>query len=491
MSGERTDATSGERPDAAPEPADSGDAPDRLALVREEPQVKLWLAVGGLALVLTVVAFLAVEPPPPDHLTIATGGPGGAYYVYGQRYRTRLSTDDVHLELLESAGSAENLAVLRSGEADLAFLQGGTEPGPGSGVVALAGLYVEPLWLFHRGDLDLERLGDLQGRRVAVGPAGSGTQVLARHLLGANGVDDESATLVVAPLREAMAALRAGEVDASFMVDSATAPLVLELLRDPTVGVMSFERAPAYARRYAFLTNVTLPRGVVDLARDLPAEDVALVAPTAILAAREDLHPAIQTLLLSTAHAVHERPEGHLVAGAGAFPTRELTGRLPVSEPASRYFREGPSFLFRWLPFWIASLIDRLKFMLLPLLTLVLPLVRIMPPIYRWRIRSRIYRWYQLLRAVDQRLNAGDSPEQLSGHVARLQRLELELISEVQVPLSYMEELYNLRLHLKVVLQKIDELRASRDRATGAEPPRPASGRVGPLGPLPEDPPST
>ncbi len=407
--------------------------------------IRVYGPVLVLVLVAFIVAFQFIKPAPPDRVVLATGGEQGAYHAFGKRYQSILAEQGIELVLRPSAGSAENLSLLRSGEADVAFVQGGSvKPGEVGGLHALGSLYFEPLWLFYRAEREVRRLGDLRGLRVAVGAQGSGTRQLAAQLLGANGISTSDISLQPLGGQAAAAALRAGEVDAVLLVSGVTAPAVQALVNTPGVRLAGLDRAAAYARRFRFLSELSLPEGSLDLAANLPPSDLKLVAPTAALVAGPALHPAIADLLLVAATRIHG-PGGTFEA-VDAFPSPAYT-ELPLSKEAERYYQFGPPLLQRYLPFWLASLVDRLKVMLLPLIVLLLPLIKIMPPIYSWRMRSRIFRWYRELERIDLALYDGHDRAALGDD---LDALEQEVV-QVEVPLSFANQLYHLRQHIDLV----------------------------------------
>ncbi len=415
-----------------------------------------WLAIyAPLLLVMLagfVVAYQFVEPAPPRTFTLATGGVDGAYHLYGQRYRDLLARDGVTVELRNTAGSIENLSLLRSGEVDAALVQGGLAlASDAESLEGLASLYHEPLWVFHTLGDDLADLRGLKGKHLAVGGEGSGTRAVALALLARNGVDAVSAVLRDTGGAAAVEALRGGVVDAAFLVAAPSAPLVAELLRDPDIQLLGFARAPAYTRQFDYLSQVTLVAGQVDLAAGVPAVDVPLVAPTANLVATAEFHPALVTLLLQAASTVHAAGDGF--TARGVFPSTQNLD-LPLNDAARRYHASGPPFLQRFLPFWAATLVDRLAVMLVPLLTLLLPLFKVLPPTYRWRVRSRIYRWYRDLRRVEQRIFGGADAETRAWADGELDRIEAE-VSQINVPLSYTDQLFNLRLHIRFVRREL------------------------------------
>jgi TRAP transporter TAXI family solute receptor len=401
-----------------------------------------------------LIAYQFVDPAPPGEFSIATGQSDGSYYSFGNRYKEFLAQHDITLNVVTSAGSIENLQQLKGGSVDAAFVQGGiASEKSGQNFTFLGSLYFEPLWLFHRSDLPMAQLSALRGKRVAIGPEGSGTRVIALQLLQDNGIDSKSAELLSLAGKEAVQALADDKVDAIFLVTSAKSPLIEQLLRTHGIQLMSFDRAEGYARKHPFLSPISLPEGAIDMAANIPAKTTWLLAPSATLVARKDLHPALQTLLLQAASQTHS---GHgLFEKPGQFPS-PLYGDLPISEDAKRFYRSGPPFLQRYLPFWAATMVDRLKVMLLPLLALLLPLFKVMPPVYRWRIRSRIYNHYKKLTVVDQQLHQAASKDEIKVCIATLADIERE-VRQTHVPLSYAEELYELRTHLALVQSLAEE----------------------------------
>jgi TRAP transporter TAXI family solute receptor len=422
-----------------------------------------------VAVVLAAVVALTwqfVEPAPPHTVVIATGSASGAYHAVGRQYAEHFSAAGLELVVRETAGSLENYALLGTPDSgvDVAIVQGGTAPAEKERrreLVALASLYLEPVWVFYRGEPGLDRLGQLAGKRIAIGAKGSGMRALALELLGTGGALDQKlgTTLVDLGGKEAAAALREGTVDAALFVFAPTAPLLAELLAMPGVRLMSFEQANAYARRFRYLSPVTLHRGSLDIARDLPDRDVRLVAPAAVLVARRNVHPAVVALLTEAAVQTHRG--GDLLSEPGTFPNATLT-ELPVNEQARYYLTHGPDFLRRVLPFWLAALIHRFVVLLIPLFMVLLPLLRLTPPVYRWSIRSRIFRWYARLRVIDERLRVAPDAEQLRQELRLLEQLEHE-IGGVKVPLSYMDEFYDLRQHVGYIRSRLEERLSAAD----------------------------
>jgi len=418
-------------------------------------QLAIYAPAALLVLVAFVVAFQFIKPAPPNRVVMATGGHQGAYHAFAKRYAAFLARENITLELRVSAGTAENIALLAAGEVDIAMVQGGVDTDADvSTLRSLGAIYYEPLWLFHRKGLDLDRLSGLVGLSVAIGGAGSGTRALVSHLLVDNGLDPAATTMRDIGGAAAADALISGEVDAAFFVTSAQSSLVRKLLEHADIQLSNLQRAPAYASRYRFLSSLELPEGVVDLAMNIPHRSVQLLAPAANIAVTADLHPAIHDLMLQAAESVHGG--GGWFEGRGEFPKEDLLA-FPLSKEATRFYKYGPPFLQRYLPFWAASLVDRLKVMVVPLLMLLLPLFKVMPPIYAWRMNARVYRWYHELEEVDEQMDEWPDErhaidtEQL---LADLNRIEQE-VRNVSVPLSFAGKLYHLRAHINLVRQKL------------------------------------
>lgn len=414
------------------------------------------LKIGSTVLLLVaigfVVAYQFVGAPPPRELVLATGAPGGGYQAFGAGYADTLARSGIELRLLETAGSIENFEAVRSREADVALVQGGTAPSDVADFAkGIASVYYEPLWIFHREDLKIARLSDLENLRLHVGGEGSGTRAVAIDLLQANGIGSGDATLLDGS-RDPADALLAGEADAVFLVTAPTSEAIGRLMSEEGRGVrlMDVERHLAYVRTHPYLEHVILAEGVLDFERNLPARETDLVAPTAILLAREDLHPALVPLFIEAAAEAHGG--GDLLVAPGTFPSpRNLDA--PLSSAADHYFRNGPSFLYRVFPFAVAATLDRLKILLLPLLTLLFPLFRVAPPVYRWRVRRKIYRVYIHLERIESRFRR--APSEQAACLEQLNELERKDVVTLEVPASYMEELQNLRMHLDRARERI------------------------------------
>ena len=410
------------------------------------------LGVFGPALAILIAGFAVagnfVKPAPPDSLTIASGGPDGAYYGYAQKFRAILAREGAELDIKVTSGSVQNLAMLRAGEVDAAFLQSGiANPMPDDALISLGSLYFEPLWVFHRAGVRIDLLSNLKGKTVAIGGVGSGTRRFVEPLLARNGIDRTNTKIVDRGGKPAADALRRGEVDAAFYIASAESPVIRALVQDPAFELLDFKRAEAYTRHYLYMSKVTLPRGMVSFTEDVPRKDKTLVAAAATMVVHENLHPALRTLLLRASSEIFE--SGGFFENPGQFPSAKYVD-FPLSDKARRYIVDGPSLLDRYLPYWVADMIVRLSILLLPLITLMIPLMRIVPPLYKWRMRSRIVRWYKDMVKVEEQVRNAETAEEREAAFARLEEVDEE-VSQVKVPVGYRDMHYTLRFHIDLM----------------------------------------
>ena len=411
-----------------------------------------------LAFTLLALAYWWLDPNPPKRVTLATGPAQSAYEEFGKRYVKALKANGITVELIVTQGSAANLELLRAGKVDLGFVQGGTSDysdDDQENLSSLGSLFLEPVWLFYQEEAArkitataiLTSLTQLQGMRINMGTAGSGVPSLMNKLLDSNRIDIK--TLKVSSLEQTPAtmAFLASEIDAIVFASAPESLMVQMLLQTPGVKLMNFPQSDAYSRRFDFLSATRLPRGVVDLAANIPPDDVRLVGPTTALITRNTTHPALLQLFAQAGNAIH--------GGAGwfkrarAYPNIE-NNELPIAKEAERAIKNGPPLLQRYLSFWMANLVERMWLVLSVILVVMLPLSRILPPLYTFRVRSRIFRWYGQLRDIELRSQNED-------HHGLLQELkELEGRAEkVTVPLSYTDELYSLRNNIHLVRKKL------------------------------------
>jgi len=356
-----------------------------------------------------------------------------------------------------AAGGSDGIASASSSSAAAApgASQAGANPRDAEHPVSLGSVAYVPLVIFYEGPKQV-RLSGFAGKRIAIGLEGSGTRALALALLKANGIEPGGATTLLPLTGEAAAhALTTHEIDAAFLTgDSAQPPVMARLLRTPGVRLFSFSQARAYARRFPYLTDIELPMGAFDLGKNLPPEPVHTIAPTAELIARDSLHPALSDLLVEAAKEVHGR--ANLLQNAGEFPSPVMHD-FPISDDAARYYKSGKSFLYRVLPFWLASLADRLIVLLVPIIVVLVPGVRLIPSLYAWRVKSRIYRWYGALIAIERAaLDENSTDEERAASLAKLADIE-GAVNRLKMPLAYADQFYVLREHIGFVRARLTQ----------------------------------
>lgn len=423
-----------------------------------------------LVAIACAVAYFIVDPEPPRRVVLATGQDNSAYEEFGRKYAAVLARDGIRVELQKSLGSADNLQRLKDGQVDIAFVQSGSTgaaqasaatmaaPAAKPELVSLGSLFTEPVWLFLRtpdkSKAALRSLTQLKGLRINLGPEGTGVPQLFRQLLAANNVEPGDLQISKLENTPATMALLNGQIDGLVFSSAPEAPLIQMLLQTPGIALFDFRQAEAYTHRLPFLTHVVLPRGIVDLGRDLPAQDFQLIAPTATLVARSGLHPALIDEFVKAATEIH--------GGAGwfqqqgQFPSPRYS-EIPVAREAAKYYRDGPPFLQRYLSFWLANLFDRLWVVAVALAALVIPLSKVVPPLYAWRVRSRVYRWYGQLRAVELAVESAPEARRAEVQAEQLRRLDdiERRVNHISIPLAYADALYGLRSHINLVRQRV------------------------------------
>jgi TRAP-type uncharacterized transport system substrate-binding protein len=412
---------------------------------------------------LCALAYVIVDPAPPRHMSLATGQENSAYEAFGKKYAAALAKDGIKVVLVRSPGSQDNLQRLNDGKVDAAFVQSGSTneaEAQREGLVSLGSLFTEPVWLFLREPVQVTQLSQLKGLKINLGPEGTGIPKLFRQVLALNGVEPADLSIGALENTPATVELLEGRIDGLVFSSGPDALLVQMLLQTPGIKLFSFDQAEAYARRLPFLSHVVLPRGIVDLGRDLPPQDYHLIAPTATLVARANLHPALIELLVQAASDIH--------GGAGwfqqqgQFPSARYT-EIPVAREAAKFYKDGPPLLQRYMPFWVANLFDRLWVVVVALAALIIPFSKVVPPLYVWRIKSRVYRWYGQLRAVEQALDEADGPGRQQVCAELLKRLdEIEgRVNRMSIPLAFADNLYGLRSHINFVRQRVLTLKTA------------------------------
>lgn len=429
----------------------------------------LALTVGPfvlVALALLVGTYFVLQPNPPRRVVLATGPDQSDYAEFGKRYAAALKKHHIEVVLKPSQGSSANRRLLRDAKekVDFGFVRGGSseliraEDAKHDGVplVTLGSLFFEPVWIFYRTEAakklpgkKLERLDQMRGWRVNTGGRGAGSTNLLAKLIGANGLSREDLKIERLELTPAAIALFNNELDAVALVSAPESPILQMLLRTPGISLFEFTQAEAYSRRFGYMSPVTLPRGIADFAHDVPPHDVPLIAPTSMLVAREGTHPALVQLFVQAARDIHAEPGWF--AKAGQFPSKEDI-EFPLAPEAERFLKNGPPLLQRYLPFWLANLIDRMWVAMISIIAILIPLARVVPPLYAFRIRSRVFRWYRQLRQIEDSISAGKVPA--SELLDELNKLDAKA-ERITVPLSYTDELYSLRSHIALVRERL------------------------------------
>jgi TRAP-type uncharacterized transport system substrate-binding protein len=433
----------------------------------------LAVSVGILVIVGAVVIWVAIrviQPAPPSTLTISAGPQYSRCWVAAQKYKEILARNGITLRVLTSSGTLENLARLADPtvHVDLGFVQSGLTSIPSvvspdtrqAGLMSLGSVSNWPLFVFYRGP-ELTRLSQFKGKRLAIGREGSGTRQIVLLLLKTNGVEpDSNAQMLPLVGEDAVNALLAGEVDVAFLTaDSARPALMEKMIRSPDIRLMDFTQAKAYVRSFPFLSEFEVPMGAFDLADNLPPQPTLTIETTVELIARDTLHPALSDLIVEAAGEVHGGAS--LLQGPGEFPA-PVAHDFPLSPDAARYYKSGKSFLYRTMPFWLASLVDRLLVLVVPIVVVLVPALRFVPPLYAWRVKSRFYRRYGELIALERSVLDDPSEQNYAEFTEKLNAIEKGL-NKLQMPIAYAEHFYVLREHISYVRSQIAALRCGND----------------------------
>lgn len=409
-----------------------------------------WVII--IAAIVLGVGVILVDPTPPRELTLLTGEPDGAYHAFGVKLAEELEQQGLEVTLRNSKGSSENLALLTSTDEfiSIALVQSGLSTDGHAELQSLGSLFFEPLWIFTRRDLALASWRELRGRRIAVGAEGSGTLPLSLQVLEATGLSPHVTTARIGG-EEAATALREGRIDAACFVGSPQGALIQQLIHDPELRFHGLHREQAFQTAFPDLATLTVGEGQLDLANNIPPEDRIMLAGVVSLVVNDRFHPGFAPAVLEAARKLLSK--GATLEKPGQFPAARPTD-FPLLAEAAHYHRHGPPFLMRFLPFWAATVAFRVFILTIPLLAVLIPLLRIAPPLYQWRTRRRIFRWYSNLRAIDQHLTSGMDPNTIDRELEQLHQLQDEIL-KVEVPLSYSDELYSLHLHVEWVIQRV------------------------------------
>jgi TRAP transporter TAXI family solute receptor len=427
----------------------------KAAFRRPIKDIAMAAAPFAVVLLLIGVAYKFIDPAPPKHLVISTGEDEGDYQEFAKQYVEIMKEDGVTLEIRPSSGAMENFRRLKDPKSDVgvAFMQDGLATADdGPDLSSLGSLYYEPVWIFYRGSQTMTRLTHMVGKRIAVGQAGGGTQAIATRLLKAAGVTRQNATFVEEGAADAVAALKEGRADAAMFIRTPEDPLIAQLISTPGLHLMSMDQAEAITRRVPFLHHLTLPHGTLDLARGLPDHDVELVAPTATLLVKDTLHPALTYLLLKAISQVHEDPG--IFEKRGEFPINK-DDDFPLAAEAKRFYKSGAPFWQRYLPFWLATLVERFIFLIIPAFAVVLPMLRSVPRFLSWRMKNRLFKHYGELKFLEARIRPDEGMKANQDHLRELDRIE-EKVNNMRVPLDFTDQMYVLREHIDFVRRRLE-----------------------------------
>ena len=424
------------------------------AMVKEVLGLSRAAALVAAVLIGAIVLFIYLAPP--TNIIMSSGPKGSMFERNAGRYAAILARSGVTMKIVPSEGSGDNLKRLLDPKfrVDVAFVQGGVAKDMKvDKLMSLGSVFYEPLFVFYRGGTD-DALAQLKGKRLAVGEEGSGTHILSLALLKFNGIEPGGPTKLLNPdSDEAAQSIIDGKVDAVFLMgDSVSTDMLRKLLRAPGVKLMSFAQADGYVRRINYLNKLTLPRGIIDFGNNIPPNDVNLVGPTVEIIARQDLHPALSDLLVEAAIEVHSK--SGFFQKRGEFPS-PVEHEYRISEDASRFYKSGKGFLYRYLPYSLASLVSRILLVLVPTIIVLLPGLRLIPAVYRWRIKSRITKWYKALMVIEEDLMAHMEPERRAELLERIDKIE-DAVNRMKMPASYADLFYGLRGHISFVRARLN-----------------------------------
>ncbi len=423
-----------------------------------DPSPRVGLRVAGAAILVCVVGFAIawsfLPPPLPEVVRLGTGPNGGYYDRFGEALRAEFAEHRIDLQLVPTAGSSDNIRRLLEGDLDVGLVQSGNLSNEEAArLESVASVFYEPVLIVYRAEWTANTF---DGARVAVGAPGSGARALTLQILGDLGIRDgvpHGTRLVEIGEERAVEAIRAGEVDAAVLVTSLELPWVRDLFADPGLRVEDFALAEAFTRHYRYLQRLVIPTGLVDLKEETPTTDVEVIATTASLVVRPDTHRGMMQLLIESCREMLS--QGSLLAAPGEFPSPHRV-EAPLAAEARQYFERGPSLFYRWLPFRWAFAATRFMILLIPLLALVYPLLRLASPTYRWFVQRRIFRWYRVLRTLEAVMDASADPAGQEQIRKELERVGGK-IRTTRVPSRYAAELFQLRQHHRLLLDRLEE----------------------------------
>ena len=406
--------------------------------------------------VVCLAAFLFFNSAAPTSLTITAGEEGSIFQRNALKYKAILAKEGVTLKILPSNGSIDNLNKLNDKriKVDIGFVQSGVaENLKLKKLMSLGSIAYQPMIIFYHGE-SKNLISDFAGHRLNIGEPGSGTRSLALNLLKENGIVPGGDTqLIEKPSLNPVDDLLQDKIDAIFVMgDSVSTELIKTLVKTPGINIFNFNQADGYTRRIKYLHKLVLPEGSIDLGKNIPVNDLNLIAPTVELIARDTLHPALSDLLLDVANEVHGT--ANLFTKSGEFPNL-TTQEYRISPDATRYYKSGKSFLYSYFPFWVASFINRILVVLVPLLLILIPAIKLAPSIYRWKIQLSIYPFYKaLLELEKEAFGANTQIADKQEIMAKLDQLEARL-GKVKIPAAFADMFYGLRGHINFVRTRL------------------------------------
>jgi TRAP transporter TAXI family solute receptor len=452
---------------------------------------KLAICLIPLVIVLALTAWIAscfMEPAPPHKIVMTAGAKGGAYEAFAAQYAKALKKEGFEVEVVPSKGSVENFERLHEKDSvfDVAFIQSGIgDAKEAPELRTLASLYYEPIWVFYRGR-PVDKLAQLEGKKVAINVPGSGVYKVATDLLAESGLDRKNTQYRELNNQEAFDGLKKGTVDAAFFIAGPEAPIIQKLLKSD-LKLMSFSQAPATLKKFPSLSIVTFPRGAISLAQDLPPHDITMLSATAMLVAKDTLHPAIMQLLLNKAHDIHSPPG--FFWDADTFPNQKVAD-FPVPDEAKRYLKDNKSFLQRYMPFWLANFIERMLVIVVPMVAMLVPVAQIMPGVYQFILKADLVRWYGEIKMLEDEIWHVKTPsaEQIASWYREIEEISAK-VHELNLPQAHVAEVYRLKQSITVVRERIliaeSKMAGGSDEAAAkaVQRPTPIQNRSAPMPP--------
>ena len=417
--------------------------------------MKYFLRFGILTLLLSGFFFYIyslIEPTPIKEVSIATGRESGIYYQYAERYKQRLESEGITVNIIKTAGSIETLKLLQEKKVDFGFVQSGTASlEDKKKLKSVASLYFEPLWLFYRASLGtLDYFDDLDRTRFSMGELGSGTVALTEKLLEQTNLNTHGSNVLHLDLKTSYQAFKENRLDAFFTVLSPKSEQIKEIFQDKNIRLLNLKRAKAFAEHFPFLQEYKIYEGSMDLRKNIPSSNITLLATTATLITHNNVDNSLVRLMTIKIKENTTKED--------IFPSQNFL-EIPIHQASQKYLLNGNSFLEKIFPYWIASNIDRLKYLLIPLLTLLIPLFKSIVPLYRWRSRAKVYKWYKELDKISENWESFDDKE-LREAVRALDVLSREIRSKTDVPLSFKWEYHTLQEHIDNAKKRMREQRS-------------------------------